>query len=370
MQPKLYTKAPPDLKVPSLTFDEFVVLESQFDFRRLPNLSSDSQPSSASEAARSMRVPPTERPEPCCYYTSLASCDEFYSALKSPEKVSALDIYSNFCPKNIPHYLKDRSKIFYGYHQNYRSAVGSPYAGMAEWIYVRFGELKIVILLPKNDEAVKLNFPDLEESEKIIAKADGVYYQYNLKAGSLITIPPGAMSMKYALKDSFCFAGEYLQFNTLKTHLVCFKRDECEAQLRIEVAKKTSYTVPGQMDNDSAIAAELNIAAERDRDIRAGFMYLKDKLHGETAKLLRKTMGGMPVVTMLNNHLKDWRKNHLACPAPIYIPSSTRKTRSISPETKEPPTTKRKKSSPSVVTDIAICSSANTLAHISLNKVS
>lgn len=335
-KPKFYLKRPDDLDVPQISFDEFVEFESEFEFKKLGNYSSDSQLSSPSEAAKSMRVPLHERSDPACYYTSLAYQEDFYNSFKLPQDVSDVDLYSNFCPQDDPRssYLKERSKLFYGYHENYRSVAYSPYAGMAEWIHVRFGELKLIVFIPKDLETVTLYLPDLEDTERPISREEGIYFQYKLKRGSFIIIPPGAVSIKYALKDTFCFAGEYIQFVSIRTHLVCFKRDEGEAQLRIQVAKKSRYLLPGQTE------LELNIAAERDRDIRAAFFILKEKLIGEPAKLLRKAMGGAPEISLLKSYVKDWTKDHLICLTPLVF---SRPQTSDTADEKIPPKTRRRR---------------------------
>lgn len=324
-KPKFQSKPPEDFKVPWFTFDEFDMRSSEFEFWKLRNDEGQLPPESVkpSEAASSMREKPNERSEICLYYTSMSSCDDFYDCFNLPEEVHQVDLYSNFWPQDEykSNYLRERSKLFYGFHEGYTSPIYSPYAGMSEWIYVSFGELKLTVLIPKVSRIECtgvfeefIGSEDFSDFEEPINSEKGDFFHYHLKAGSFLIIPPGSFSIRYAVTDCFCFAGEFLKFTSLKIHLDCFKDDVETYQSCISAISK----IP-----EYPTSKEINLEQlERDRYIRFAFLFMKTKLSGEAGKALRKAIGQSELV-LLNSHLKEWKKAHLTCSAYIHVPDSS-----------------------------------------------
>lgn len=283
------------MRLDRVTFDEFIRVSSEVDFKRLRDLTDTPEESTPMEAALAARSSTNGRSEMCCYYTSLWRSDTLYDELIVPNEVSNVDLRLNFLPQSISQdYLKERSKFFYGCEEGFTSLPYMPFAAMSEWILVTIGELELTLIDPNPDltdraSVIKCYFDEkcdtipFEDLKKTTKTKVGVLHGFKLRPGSLIIVPPGWFCVRKAIKGTYYWTGEFLNFRQIRTHLTQFELDTAEEDL--------------SMDHQ--------ISSKRDLEIRKAVWFMKTQLIRSCNAHIRKTMPESDII-FLNSCIKRW----------------------------------------------------------------
>lgn len=273
-----------------LTFDEFLnanVIVKKFSSGD-DNLNPDD--STIINAAESMR----SKPETSCFSVSFAFDENFDEALSIPKCIEEIDLYTQYWPsKKSSTYLRERSKLFYGFHKGFKSRPQSTYGGLSEWIYVINGALRILLIEPTDINLAK--YATLETDDDFIFQP-GTERTITIRTGNFIVIPGGWISIRIAEKDTFALAGEFLHFKNFTRQLKCLAND----------VNRTNG----------------KFAAQRDVEIRAGYwLTVTNLLEIEGRQYLRSL--NKKDLEYLKDTLTTWRKMHVnhETPRNLYAPA-------------------------------------------------
>lgn len=222
-----------------LTFDEF--LEARVEVKRFLSGENNLNPVDCTihQAARDMRVQGKQKDdtELYCYSFSYAFDEDFDEALKVPQIIQDTDLYTKYWPfKNTSQFLRERSKLFYGFQKGYKSAPQSTYGGLAEWIWVILGTIEVTLIRPT--EANWIKYSTLDEDELFVPQ-EGTTQTHILKPDNFIVIPAGWICIRRAVKDSFAFAGEFLHYKSLADQLEIFMKDVIRTNSRFAIERDT-----------------------------------------------------------------------------------------------------------------------------------
>lgn len=201
-----------------------------------------------------------------------------------PELVDETSLFPKHYPEyKLSKYLRKNYKFFQAFQEEYKSSPNVSYGGLAEWLYVTTGQLDVNLYRP-----TKLNimrYHALEDGETLRGE-QGTCMKFELKAGSLFTIPPGWISVRETKKSAFTYGGKTLSILDVPNQLEALERD---------------------------ISYSNNLyASDRDSEIRSLYWFL-------TINVVKSHSGkpasdpSIAILETLRKHLSEWRIKHRKC---------------------------------------------------------
>lgn len=210
-----------------LSLDEFLMFDPSLMVDRYFSRESTSKRISIVDACKSLRGRHRSHEDAACFTLCFSADAELNARIDIPKQVRERSLFSLYWPSETQsNYFKYRNKLFHTYQEKYKSHPNMTYAGTTDWIHVISGTLLLTIIKP-----TKLNllrYTSWSEPEQFVPE-EKTCFQYELKDGNFITIPPGWISMREAVKTTFAMGGEFLNADDLSTQLEAFEKDIARA---------------------------------------------------------------------------------------------------------------------------------------------
>jgi len=312
IEPILLPSPPPGLhKQPSLTLDEFFLIDTNFTVQAIQSLDSSRTNMTISEACQSMRVPLGERDDSYCFRLSISCKKELDEDFRSPKMVQKVDMYGLFWPvKDASVYLKEENRLFYAFQSGYESQPHSVYGGMSEWLQVISGEIELTLIKPTKLNLTK--YSSWEPPEQFKPEVNTTII-HTLVSDSFIVIPCGWIRIFKANQDTCALAGRFLNVRSLAAQLDCLARDiintngKYASKRDVEIRCLYWITIARLLDDHMERSAKRERGDTVNEEMEESML---SSLNVKTLELLKRT-------------LTDWRAKHksICTPMNLYAPS-------------------------------------------------
>lgn len=288
------------MKTARITFDFFLHFGDKLQVKRYKSLNREPTNMSIVRVCKRLR---DKNPAPDSYCIETNFDDRFFYTFPLPRLIYECDLYTDLRENHYelmaelikPYpYLKARNKLLQVYVKGYETRPNRLWGGLAEWIFIISGSLKITLTESVDKHDIEMDSWKLDE-ERFYEDAK-CHKEIILNKGQLLFIPSGWVTTRQALDNTYTFGGEFIHRECLPVMLKLFNMD----------------------------AGKRMIDFDRERDIRAVLWYQAMSLAHNFG--LASSGMSLEVITCFKNSLLAWKKSHdaneLLALDGVYVPNS------------------------------------------------